>query len=88
MKIISFYDEAANHKYATGGIYFFNSDIFPVMEKIINNNVMRLRNFLKQLLIKNYQLKAYPFSKIIDIDHLKDLAAAEEFLNSLTVAGN
>ncbi|MCH8325848.1 MAG: NTP transferase domain-containing protein [Bacteroidetes bacterium] len=88
MKIISFHDEAANHKYATGGIYYFKSDIFPMMEKVLNNNVMRLRNFLKQLLIKGYQLKAYPFSKMIDVDHLKDLAAAEEFLNSLTVAGN
>ncbi|HED07315.1 MAG TPA: NDP-sugar synthase [Ignavibacteria bacterium] len=88
MKINSFHDEAANHKYATGGLYCFNSDIFPVMEEAVNNNVMRLRNFLKQLLIKNYQLKAFPFSKMIDVDHLKDLAAAEEYLNSLSVVGN
>jgi NDP-sugar pyrophosphorylase family protein len=87
-KILSFHDEAANHKYATGGIYFFNSDITPVMEEAVNKNVTRLRNFLKQLLIKDYQLKAFPFSKMIDVDHLKDLAAAEEYLNSLSVAGN
>ena len=88
MKILSFHDEADNHKYATGGIYFFKTDIFSVMEDAVNNNVMRLRNFLKQLLVKDFKLKAYPFSKMIDVDHLKDLAAAEEYLNSLTAAGN
>ncbi len=88
MKIISFHDEADSHKYATGGIYFFNSDVFTVMEEAVNNNIMRLRNFLKQLLLNNYQLKAYPFSKMIDVDHLKDLAEAEEYLNKLTIAGN
>ena len=55
MKILSFHDEAAKHKYATGGIYFFRTNMFTVMEKAVNNNVMRLRNFLKQLLINNYQ---------------------------------
>ena len=88
MKILSFHDEAADHKYATGGIYFFKSDVFNVMKEAVNNNVMRLRNFLKQLLVKDFKLKAYPFSKMIDVDHLKDLAAAEEYLNSLTVTGN
>jgi len=88
MKILSFHDEAADHKYATGGIYFFKSDVSGLLEEAVNNNVMRLRNFLKQLLVNNYRLKAYPFSKMIDVDHPKDLAAAEDFLNGLTVAGN
>jgi len=88
MKILSFFDDADDHKYATGGIYFFRTNVFAVMEESVNNNVMRLRNFLKQLLINNYQLKAYPFSKMIDVDHIKDLSAAEEYLHNLTVAGN
>lgn len=84
MNIKSFHDNADGHKYATGGMYYFNSDVFSLMEKAINENTMRLRNFLKLLLINNYKIKAYPFSKIIDIDHLKDLEVAEEYLNSLT----
>ena len=87
MNIKSFHDNADGHKYATGGIYYFNSDVFPLMEKAINENMMRLRNFLKILIANNYKIKAYPFSKIIDIDHLKDLQVAEEFLNSLNDKG-
>jgi len=87
MNIKSFHDNADGHKYATGGMYYFNSDVFPLMEKAINENMMRLRNFLKILLVNNYKIIAYPFSKIIDIDHLKDLQVAEEYLNSLNGAG-
>ena len=88
MNIKSLYDNAEGHKYATGGIYFFRTDVFTLMEKAINENVMRLRNFLKLLLQNNYKIKAFPFSKIIDIDHLKDLQVAEEYINSLNDTGN
>jgi hypothetical protein len=32
------------------------------------------------LVEKGYDLRAYPFSKIIDVDHLSDILTAEQFL--------
>ena len=82
-KIIKFKDSAENLKYATGGLYYFSSNILDEMDEAINNGMMRLRNFLKLLVEKNYYLNAYKFSKIIDVDHLSDIKMAEEFLNSV-----
>lgn len=79
-KILGFFDEKGNHIYATGGIYFFSKKIFDEMDFAIKNNFSRLRNFLKHLVSKNYNLYAYPFTKIIDVDHIKDIKEAEKFI--------
>ena len=39
-----------------------------------------MRNFQRRLAEEGMKLKAYPFGKIIDIDHAEDIAKAEEFL--------
>lgn len=80
-KITSFSDEKNNHVWATGGIYYFNPAIFLIADLAIKLQISRLRNFLKLLLLNGSTILAHKFSKIIDVDHLKDIAAAEEFLN-------
>ena len=40
----------------------------------------RMRNYQRQLITEGLQLKAYPFSKIVDVDHAEDIQKAEEFL--------
>jgi hypothetical protein len=40
----------------------------------------RMRNFQRQLVADGLQLKAYPFKKIVDVDHAEDIAKAEAFL--------
>ena len=35
-----------------------------------------------QLIAEGLKLKAYPFSKIVDVDHAEDIKKAEDFLNS------
>ena len=82
-RIIKFEDSAENLKYATGGLYYFSSNILDEMDEAINSGMMRLRNFLKMLVKKNYRLNAFKFSKIIDVDHYNDIVTAEEFLNSV-----
>ena len=37
-------------------------------------------NFQRSLVAGGMKLKAYPFKKIIDIDHAEDIAKAEEFI--------
>ena len=41
-----------------------------------------MRNFQRQLVTDGLKLKAYPFPKIVDVDHAEDIKKAEEFLNS------
>ncbi len=83
MRILKFEDTSNNFKLATGGIYYFSINIFDVMENAVNNGTKRLRNFLKLLVAEGYNIHAYKFSKIIDVDHYKDIQTAEEFLNAL-----
>jgi hypothetical protein len=39
-----------------------------------------MRNFQRALLADGQLLKAWPFSKVLDIDHADDIRKAEEFL--------
>lgn len=83
MRILRFEDTSNNLKLATGGIYYFSKNIFNVMESAVNAGTKRLRNFLKLLVEKNYNIHAHKFSKIIDVDHVRDIKIAEEFLNTI-----
>lgn len=83
-RILKFSDEREGYNWATGGIYFFLPGIFNQMESALTTGISRLRNFLKFLISKDLILKGFPFSKIIDIDHIVDIAVAEKFINSIT----
>lgn len=78
--IIKFGDTKDGYSWATGGIYYFSPKIFNEMSIALETKVTRLRNFLRLLVKNNYKLKALPFSKIIDVDHISDIEKAEEFL--------
>jgi len=80
--IISFYNEKENHKWATGGVYYFKPGVFPLAKKAIDTGIFRLRNFLNLLLKEKKQIEGFKFSKIIDIDHLSDIKNASDFVNS------
>ena len=81
-RILEFMDSAEHSHWATGGIYYFTPRIFQEIDLALSRKIERLRNFLRLLIERNYLLKAYPFSKIIDVDHRSDIAAAEEFLRT------
>ena len=42
----------------------------------------RMRNYQRQLIAEGLHLKAYPFSKIIDVDHAEDIVKAEAFVQA------
>jgi hypothetical protein len=46
----------------------------------MDEGLSRMRNFQRQLVSDGLQLEAWPFSKIVDVDHAEDIAKAEEFL--------
>ncbi|MDO5572109.1 MAG: NDP-sugar synthase [Bacteroidales bacterium] len=83
MKITDFKDKIFDSaKFISGGIYCLNSKSFEVLEDAINSNQSRMRNFQRALIHNNFNIKAYLFSKIIDVDHASDIAVAEEFIKT------
>lgn len=79
--ILNFRDtDYAGSKYISGGIYGLTSAAIPVLKQCIDEGVSRMRNFQRRLVTSGLSLMAYPFTKIIDVDHASDIAKAESFL--------
>lgn len=68
-------------RYISGGIYGLTPDAFPVLQKCMERGESRMRNFQRALVSDGKRLLAWPFSKVLDIDHKVDIAKAEAFLN-------
>ena len=68
-------------RYISGGIYALDEKSFAVIDKCIAEGQSRMRNFQRQLVKEGLKLKAYPFSKILDVDHASDIEKAEAFLS-------
>ena len=73
-------DEKSVCKYISGGIYCLNEKAFTTLDSCISKGMSRMRNFQRQLVFDGLHLKAYPFSKILDVDHASDIQKAEAFL--------
>ena len=82
MTISGFYDTANNCTYVSGGIYCMKPSVMPTLYKCIAEGQSRMRNFQRQLLADGLAVKAWPFSKIIDVDHSADIMKAELFLQT------
>jgi NDP-sugar pyrophosphorylase family protein len=80
MRVKSFDDKNSDCEFVTGGLYLFKKDIQQEINEAVDKGISRLRNFLRFLVEKDYCFYAYPFSKIIDVDHISDIKKAEEFL--------
>ncbi len=82
MKITGFLDESENCKYISGGIYGLTPKAIDTLEVCLESGQSRMRNFQRQLVSDQLNLKAFPFTKIVDVDHVKDIEEAEKFINS------
>lgn len=68
--------------YISGGIYCLRRSGLKVLNNAIGQGMSRMRNYQRQLIAEGLKLRAYPFSKIVDVDHAEDIKKAEDFLNS------
>ncbi|GHU61389.1 hypothetical protein FACS1894123_00680 [Bacteroidia bacterium] len=66
----------------SGGIYGLNPKSIPVLHQCMEAGISRMRNYQRELIANGLKLKAYPFEKIIDVDHAEDIKKAEAFLTS------
>lgn len=67
-------------RYISGGIYCLNQRALSLLPAAMKDGISRMRGFQQYLVDAGMQLQAYPFSKIIDIDHAADVEKAEQFL--------
>ena len=67
-------------EYVSAGIYGLHRCALTTLEACVNRGEMRMRNFQRALLEDGLRLRAFPFSKVLDIDHASDIVKAETFL--------
>ena len=51
-----------------------------VLTECMDKGVSRMRNFQRALVEHGLSLQAWPFTKIIDVDHAEDIFKAEQFI--------
>lgn len=81
LTITDFLDESyEGFRYVSGGVYCLNNKVISLLQTAIESGVSRMRNFQRQIVYSGLKVHAYPFSKIIDVDHASDILKAELFL--------
>ena len=69
-------------KYVSGGIYCLSPKVLPILGRSVDSGMSRMRNFQQQMITSGFDLRAFPFKKIIDVDHIEDIEKAESFIFS------
>ncbi|MDE6277287.1 MAG: NDP-sugar synthase [Muribaculaceae bacterium] len=69
-------------RYISGGIYGLTTPAISVLERCMEEGVSRMRNYQRALVSAGLKLRAWPFPKIVDVDHAADIRTAREFINS------
>jgi NDP-sugar pyrophosphorylase family protein len=79
--IKAFLDErASDGLLVSGGVYALGDEAREVLADCVEKGVHRMRNYQRALLMSGLKLKAHSIDKIIDVDHVSDIASAEELL--------
>lgn len=82
LDITAFCDKPTeNSRYISGGIYGLTPKAIDILDECMAEGIERMRNFQRRLVDGGMRLKAYPFTKIIDIDHADDIEKAERFIS-------
>ncbi|SEN16179.1 MobA-like NTP transferase domain-containing protein [bacterium A37T11] len=84
-QVLAFTDnQSIETPFVSGGVYCLRSRALKTVEKAIRQGNSRMRNFQRQLIKERLLIKAYPFSKIVDVDHAQDIQTAELFLREIS----
>lgn len=82
MRITAFLDQCDAPRYVSGGIYGLTPKSIDTLKACLERGEQRMRNFQRAMLRDGLRLKAWPFSKVLDIDHASDIQKAEAFLKA------
>ncbi|MBE6311029.1 MAG: NDP-sugar synthase [Bacteroidales bacterium] len=79
--IKAFLDESSETEmYVSGGVYALDDKARKILGECVSNGVARMRNYQRTLLSQGLKLRSYSIEKIVDVDHLCDIAEAEKLL--------
>lgn len=78
--IKAFLDKSDTCRFISGGIYGLTPRAIDTLTACIERGDSRMRNFQRALVADGLSLKAFNFSKVLDIDHASDIKKAEDFL--------
>lgn len=79
--ITAFRDEPSDKDfYISGGIYGITPRCNTILASCRKRGVHSLRGYQRTLVAEGLRLRAYPFSKIVDVDHAGDIDTARAFL--------
>ena len=81
MNITAFLDRSDSCRYVSGGIYGLTAPALATLDGCMRRGESRMRNFQRALIADGLRLKAYPFAKVLDVDHAADIQKAEQFLS-------
>ncbi|MDR0895510.1 MAG: NDP-sugar synthase [Prevotellaceae bacterium] len=70
----------ADARYISGGIYCMNHRALALLPQAMQSGIARMRGFQQYMVDAKLHVQAFPFSKIIDVDHAEDIRKAERFL--------
>ena len=80
--ITGFLDTCESPKYISGGIYGLTPRSIATLRHCIERGESRMRNFQRALVADGLRLRAWPFEKVLDIDHASDIRKAEAFISA------
>lgn len=81
--ITGFSGTAMPHQpFISGGVYCLRQSAIDLAPRALAEGVQKMRNYQQALVDNHLKIKAYPIGKIIDIDHLADIALADQFLST------
>ena len=74
-------DPQARCRFVSGGLYALGPRAIDTLNRCMEKGMARMRNFQRQLVSDKLHVKAYTFSKVLDVDHASDIAKAEQFVS-------
>ena len=80
LMVTGFYDTSDEPGFISGGIYGLTPRSLTTLAQCVDRGESRMRNVQRAMIRDGLRLKAWPFSKVLDIDHAADIQKAESFL--------
>lgn len=78
MMIRGFHDMQDGCRYVSAGIYALKAPALDILKECVESGQTRMRYFQRQLLEAGMRLKAFDMGQVVDVDHVSDVARAQE----------
>ncbi len=75
--ITAFLDACDHPRYISAGIYGLTPRALITLQRCMERGESRMRNFQRALIADGLRLKAFPFTDVLDIDHVSDIKKAQ-----------